>query len=243
MCFWEGAALVEKRVLIVEDEEKIARLLQLELNFEGYTTEIATNGREALDKALSQAWDLILLDVMIPEMTGIEVLRRFRNVDAITPVIMLTARNATPDKVSGLDLGANDYMTKPFEIEELLARMRANMRSRTEESTTGNADLTGKIQVADLSINKKSRKVIRAGRHLELTPKEYELLLFLLENKNIVLEREQIIENVWGYDFVGETNIVDVYIRYVRKKVDHDFDLKLIQTIRGVGYCIREEDA
>jgi DNA-binding response OmpR family regulator len=225
-------------VLIVEDEEKISRLLQLELSYEGYEVEIAANGREALEKASSRAWDVILMDVMLPEITGIEVLRRLRKVDLTTPVIMLTARNSTPDKVNGLDQGANDYITKPFEIEELLARIRACMRTRSEETEIDN---TAQLQLDDLILNKKTREVIRDGNQIELTAKEFDLLIYLLENKNHVLEREQIIKHVWGYDFLGDTNIVDVYIRYLRKKMDHDYPTKLIQTIRGVGYSIKED--
>ncbi|MFB9328650.1 response regulator transcription factor [Paenibacillus aurantiacus] len=230
---------MRKRVLIVEDEMKVSRLLQLELTHEGYEVEIADNGKEALSKASTGHWDIILLDIMLPEMTGSEVLRRIRKSDLLTPIIVLTARNTTSEKVSGLDLGANDYMTKPFEIEELLARMRACIRNRTEdvESSLNHATLN----VSGLSLNKNTRDVIREGQVIDLTPKEYDLLLYLMENKNHVLEREQIITHVWGYDFQGETNIVDVYVRYLRKKVDLDFRVKLIQTIRGVGYCMRDE--
>lgn len=226
------------QVLVVEDEEKISRLLQLELSYEGYEVEIAADGREALEKATTRAWDVILLDVMLPEMTGIEVLRRIRKVDTLTPIIMLTARNSTPDKVNGLDQGANDYVTKPFEIEELLARIRACIRTRADETEAENS---AQIQLDDLSLDRNTREVIRDGIPIELTPKEYDLLLFLMENKNHVLDREQIIKQVWGYDFLGDTNIVDVYIRYIRKKVDSDYPSKLIQTIRGVGYCMKED--
>jgi DNA-binding response OmpR family regulator len=229
------------RILLVEDERKISRLLQLELTHEGYTVKVAETGRDALEKAADQAWDLILLDIMLPELNGIEVLRRLRKLDNYTPVIMLTARNSTPDKVSGLDMGANDYITKPFEIEELLARMRVCMRSRAEEAASNGSGNPAQIQIDDLTVNKNSREVIRADRHIELTPKEFDLLVYLMENKNHVLEREQIIKHVWGYDFLGDTNIVDVYVRYVRKKIDCEDKVKLIQTIRGVGYCIRED--
>ncbi|MEQ4483491.1 response regulator transcription factor [Cohnella silvisoli] len=228
-----------KEVLIVEDEVKIARLLELELTHEGYSVDVADNGREGLEKALSKRWGIIILDIMLPELNGIEVLRRLRKEDAETPVILVTARNTTPDIISGLDQGANDYITKPFEIEELLARMRASMRGREEESSKKTA--AKRLQIDNLTIDKVSREIIREGQKIELTPKEYDLLLYLLENKNHVLNREQIINQVWGYDFIGDTNVVDVYIRYIRKKIDYDFDVKLIQTIRGVGYCIRED--
>jgi len=226
--------------LIVEDEFKIARLLELELTHEGYVVEIADNGRDGLERALANEWGLIILDIMLPELNGIEVLRRFRKVDNHTPVIVVTARNTTPDKISGLDQGANDYITKPFEIEELLARMRASMRVRTIGQLPGKTE--GLLQIDDLTVNKITREIIREGRRIELTPKEYELFIFLLENKSHVMDREQIITNVWGYDFVGDTNVVDVYIRYLRKKIDSNDEKKLIHTIRGIGYCVREDD-
>jgi DNA-binding response OmpR family regulator len=228
-------------ILIIEDELKIARLLELELSHEGFSVEIADNGRDGLDRALANEWALIILDIMLPELNGIEVLRRLRKVDNHTPVIVVTARNTTPDKISGLDQGANDYITKPFEIEELLARMRASMRNRTNEQLVKST--TKLLQIENLTVNKVTREILREGRRIDLTPKEYELFLFLLENKNQVMDREQIINHVWGYDFVGDTNVVDVYIRYLRKKIDFDDDNKLIHTIRGVGYCIREDDS
>lgn len=228
-------------MLIVEDENKIARLLELELTHEGYSVMIANNGREGLDKALAKEWGLIILDIMLPELNGIEVLRRLRKVDIQTPVIVVSARNTTPEKISGLDQGANDYITKPFEIEELLARMRSSMRSRSEDSS--NKATLSQLQINNLTVNKVSREIIREGRRIELTPKEYDLFVFLLENKNHAMSREQIINHVWGYDFVGDTNVVDVYIRYIRKKIDHEFDVNLIHTIWGVGYCVREENS
>lgn len=231
---------MSKDVLIVEDENKIARLLELELTHEGYSVTLADNGREGLEKALANEWGLIILDIMLPELNGIEVLRRLRKVDIQTPVIVVTARNTTPDKISGLDQGANDYITKPFEIEELLARMRATMRSRTDDPSK--KATSKELEINNLTVNKVSREILREGRRIELTPKEYDLFLFLLENKNHVMSREQIINHVWGYDFVGDTNVVDVYIRYLRKKIDYDFKVNLIHTIRGVGYCVREED-
>lgn len=236
-----GVDAVPRNILVIDDEEKISRLLQLELIHEGYEVDLAGNGREGLEKALQRSWDLIILDIMLPELNGIEVLRRLRRTDETTPVIMVTARDTTPDKVAGLDQGANDYITKPFEIEELLARIRANIRHRADETAQQERE-SDVIQIDGLVLNKKSRIVIREGQRIELTPKEYDLLLYLMENKNHVLCREQIITNVWGFDFVGDTNVVDVYIRYVRKKIDQHFTMKLIQTIRGVGYCIREEE-
>ncbi|AOK92651.1 MULTISPECIES: response regulator transcription factor [Paenibacillus] len=236
---------MEKSVLVIDDEEKISRLLQLELSHEGYAVEIAQTGRKGLEKALAGKWDIIILDVMLPEMNGVEVLKQIRKVDNHTPVIMVTARNTTPDKVSGLDEGANDYITKPFEIEELLARMRASMRHQMEPTATALQEEDkppSRLQVDSLVLERKTRLVLREGNRIELTPKEYDLLLYLMEHKNQVLQRDQMIQDVWGFDFVGDTNVVDVYIRYVRKKIDHGYKKKLIKTVRGVGYCIREED-
>ncbi|MGW8441623.1 response regulator transcription factor [Paenibacillus sp. S33] len=237
---------MEKSVLVIDDEEKISRLLQLELSHEGYAVEIAQTGREGLEKALAGKWDIIILDVMLPEMNGVEVLKQIRKVDNHTPVIMVTARNTTPDKVSGLDEGANDYITKPFEIEELLARMRASMRHQMEPTATALQEEDkppSRLQVDSLVLERKTRLVVREGNRIELTPKEYDLLLYLMEHKNQVLQRDQMIQDVWGFDFVGDTNVVDVYIRYVRKKIDYGYKKKLIKTVRGVGYCIREEDS
>ncbi|URJ33977.1 response regulator transcription factor [Paenibacillus polymyxa] len=236
---------MEKSVLVIDDEAKISRLLQLELSHEGYAVEIAQTGKEGLEKALSLTWDIIILDVMLPEMNGVEVLKQIRKVDNHTPVIMVTARNTTPEKVSGLDEGANDYITKPFEIEELLARMRASMRNQLEPAATTSQKeekQQSKLQVDSLVLVPKTRSVVREGKRIELTPKEFDLLLYLMEHKNQVLHRDQMIQDVWGFDFVGDTNVVDVYIRYVRKKIDHGYKKKLIKTVRGVGYCIREEE-
>ncbi|MGG1941741.1 response regulator transcription factor [Paenibacillus polymyxa] len=236
---------MEKSVLVIDDEEKISRLLQLELSHEGYAVEIAQTGKEGLEKAISLTWDIIILDVMLPEMNGVEVLKQIRKVDNHTPVIMVTARNTTPEKVSGLDEGANDYITKPFEIEELLARMRASMRNQLEPAATTSQKeekQQSKLQVDSLVLEPKTRSVVREGKRIELTPKEFDLLLYLMEHKNQVLHRDQMIQDVWGFDFVGDTNVVDVYIRYVRKKIDHGYKKKLIKTVRGVGYCIREEE-
>ncbi len=236
---------MKKSVLVIDDEEKISRLLQLELSHEGYAVEIAQTGKEGLEKAIAHTWDIIILDVMLPEMNGVEVLKQIRKVDNHTPVIMVTARNTTPDKVSGLDGGANDYITKPFEIEELLARMRASMRHQLEPVATAlpKEDKRQSIlQVDSLVLERKTRFVVREGKRIELTPKEFDLLQYLMEHKNQVLHRDQLIQDVWGFDFVGDTNVVDVYIRYVRKKIDHGYKKKLIKTVRGVGYCIREEE-
>lgn len=229
----------KESILIVEDEEKILRLLELELEIEGYRIGKAMDGNEALEVYGSRKWDLILLDVMLPGISGIELLRKIRTKNTFTPVILLTAKGSVEDKVSGLDLGANDYITKPFQIEELLARIRAVLRMRTAAPSMED-DGDEWLNTADLRLNVKTREVIRGENEIDLTPKEYDLLLYLLKNKRQVLNRDQILEAVWGYDFYGETNVVDVYIRYVRKKLEYGFEAPLIHTVRGVGYVIKE---
>jgi len=229
----------KESILIIEDEEGIARILQLELNHEGYRTGLARNGRTGIEMALSGEWDLILLDVMLPELNGIEVLRRLRQHDKQVPVILLTARNTVPDKVSGFEHGANDYVTKPFAMEELLARVR-NLLRIFRQKREGTAEET--LRVADLTIELITRKVYRKDHLIELTPREYELLLYLAQNKNKEKTREEILSDVWGYEFIGDTNVVDVYIRYLRQKMDRGYRHKLIHTVRGVGYMLKEPD-
>jgi len=224
-----------KKILIGEDEEKLSRVIQLELQYENYETKIANNGKEALRYMEEQTWDLVLLDIMIPELSGLEVLRRVRRTDTITPIILLTARDEVHDKVSGLDLGANDYVTKPFQIEELLARVRVHLRNSKPQKIQ-----TEKLAVGELSVAVETRQVLRDTVEIELTPREFDLLVYLMKNKNIVLTREQIMEQVWGYDYFGDTNVVDVYIRYLRQKVDKPFDIPYIQTVRGVGYTMKD---
>ncbi|MGG4454485.1 response regulator transcription factor [Brevibacillus porteri] len=227
---------MSERILIVEDEEKIARVIQLELEYEGYESEIAKTGLEALEQYNQGGWNLILLDVLLPGLSGIEVLRRIRVKDSATPVILLTARNAVVDKVNGLDQGGNDYITKPFEIEELLARIRSCLRL---SQMTRKVEASSKVEVADLSLDEKSREVTRGSSQIELTPREFDLLLYLMQNKNQVLNREQILTHVWGFDYFGDTNVVDVYIRYLRKKVDQGYETPLLHTVRGVGYMLK----
>ncbi|KMJ56877.1 PhoB family transcriptional regulator [Bacillus sp. LL01] len=219
-------------ILIIEDEKKIARVLQLELEHEGYETDAAFTGVSGLEKFKDQTWDLVLLDVMLPELSGLEVLRRIRSTDTGTPVILLTARNSIPDKVSGLDLGANDYVTKPFEIEELLARVRASLRT-VQDNPTNSSVLT----VKDWTVNEKTREVLSGEESVDLTPKEFDLLVYFIENKGQALNREQILTRVWGFDYYGDTNIVDVYVRHLRKKLDL---ADVLLTIRGVGYRLKE---
>lgn len=223
------------KILLVEDEEKLARVVELELRYEGYEVEKAFDGREGLEKALSGGFDLVLLDIMLPSMSGMEVLRRLRR-ESQVPVIMVTARDTVVDKVSGLDSGADDYITKPFEIEELLARIRAALRKRPvrQESAVLTAGL--------LTMDPERHEVTVKGTPVELTRREFDLLRYLLENKEKVISRESLLDNVWGFDFVGETNAVDVYIRFLRAKIDEAFGIKLIHTVRGVGYVIREEN-
>ncbi|MET4655895.1 DNA-binding response OmpR family regulator [Exiguobacterium sp. PvP048] len=221
-------------ILIVEDDSKIARLLELELNHAGYATQVAFNGKDGLVAAETDI-DLVLLDVMMPELSGFEVLRRLRGKGNPVPVILLTARGEVYDKVAGLDLGANDYVTKPFEIEELLARIRGLLRLTTQAAVE-----TNQLHYADVLLDLDRHEAFRNDVPLDLTPREFDLLSYLMENKEHVLTREQILNRVWGYDYFGETNIVDVYIRYLRKKMDRS-QSPLIQTVRGIGYVLREE--
>ncbi|ADV96337.1 MULTISPECIES: two-component system response regulator YkoG [Bacillus] len=222
-------------ILIVEDEEKIARVLQLELEYEGYGVTIKHNGTEGLEAAAEGGHSLVLLDVMLPGLSGLEVLRRLRKTDQQTPVILLTARDSIPDKVTGLDIGANDYVTKPFEIEELLARIRAALR----QNGTKTEDIGTFLTYDDLRVNEKTREVRRGDKEVELTPREFDLLVYMLKHPQQVLTREQILSSVWGFDYIGDTNVVDVYIRYIRKKLDYPYEKQLIHTIRGVGYAIK----
>lgn len=222
-------------ILVVEDEEKIARFLELELKHEGYRVDKACNGREGLEKAENGQYDLMILDVMLPELNGFEVLRRLRK-SSDMPVIMLTARDAVMDKVAGLDGGADDYMTKPFAIEELLARIRLALKKRTENHSTQTEGLCCGL----LTLDPKRYEVHYGEEAVELTHREFTLLKVLLENKNIVISRDTLLEKVCGYDYMGETNLIDVYIRYLRSKLDDRFGVKLIQTVRGVGYCIKD---
>ena len=224
-----------EKILLIEDEEKRARMVELELRYEGYEVEKAFDGRTGLDRALSGEHELILLDIMLPALSGMEVLRRLRR-ESQVPVIMLTARDTVVDKVSGLDSGADDYITKPFAIEELLARIRAALRKRP--AAPADAPL---LTCGSLVMDVERHTVEVDGRGVELTRREFDLLHYLLENKGKVISRESLLDNVWGFDFVGETNAVDVYIRFLRSKIDEQFGVKLIHTVRGVGYVIREE--
>ncbi|WP_427127792.1 response regulator transcription factor (plasmid) [Priestia megaterium] len=228
-----------ERILIVEDEVEIGTILKMELEHEGYQVKIKDNGKDGLETALLKTFDLILLDIMLPKMSGIEVLRKLRKREINVPIILLTARNSTLDKVMGLDHGANDYITKPFKTEELLARIRSllrykNLASREKE------EKDSLLLIKDVVINTDSREVTRAGRHICLTPKEYNLFVYLVLHKNKTVTREGILLNVWGYEYEGDTNVIDVYISYLRKKIEEGFSSSLIETIRGIGYTIKE---
>ena len=222
------------RILLVEDEEKLARFIELELCHEGYSVTKAFTGREGLDLAISGGFDLVLLDIMLPELNGMEVLRRMRRVSS-TPVIMLTARDEVMDKVAGLDQGADDYITKPFAIEELLARIRASLRKHADRA---DGDV---LSAHGVNLNIKRHSVTFCETAVELTKREFDLLHYLLKNKGIVVTRDVLLENVWEYDFDGGTNAVDVYVRFLRGKIDEVFDIKLIHTVRGVGYVIKDD--
>ena len=226
-----------KHILIIEDEVKIARFLELELQHEGYEVSVSHDGREGLTLALAHSYDLVILDVMLPSLNGMEVLRRIRQVSDL-PVIMLTAKDDVMDKVMGLDLGAQDYLTKPFAIEELLARIRVLFKLKTASLSTKQPNT---LSCGKLTLYPDKFEVNYNGTPIILTKKEFELLEYLMKNKNIVLTRNQILENVWGYNYIGDTNIVDVYIRYLRNKIDQPFEQKLIYTIRGIGYQIKAD--
>ena len=224
-----------KKVILIEDEVKLARFVELELRYEGYDVTVCHDGREGLQMVTDGNYDMILLDLMLPGLTGIEICRRVRKFSNV-PIIMLTAKDETMDKVTGLDSGADDYLTKPFAIEELLARMRVAFK----HAHAGGAKKVI-LEVQGLEIDTDKRMVTVNGTVVDLTKKEYELLLYLVQNKNIVLSREQILNEVWGYSYIGETNVVDVYIRYLRSKIDEAFGIKYIHTIRGVGYYVKDE--
>ncbi|MFT8728237.1 MAG: response regulator transcription factor [Liquorilactobacillus ghanensis] len=225
------------RILIIEDEKNLARFVELELQHEGYETAVHYNGRTGLEAALESDWDAILLDLMLPVLNGLEVCRQIRQVKS-TPIIMMTARDSVIDRVSGLDHGADDYIVKPFAIEELLARLRALLR-RIDIESEQNASKQTKVTFRDLTIEKENRVVRRDDEVIELTKREYELLLALMENINVVLSRDVLLKKVWGYESEIETNVVDVYIRYLRNKIDRPGEESYIQTVRGTGYVMR----
>ncbi len=223
------AAARRYKILVVEDDPQIVRVLRLELEHEGYAVETAADGLAGLEKALKEP-DLVILDVMLPKMDGRAVCERLRAKSRV-PIIMLTAKDRIADRVSGLDLGADDYVSKPFSIEELLARVRARLRERHPRANV--------LTALDLTMDRDRHEVVRAGRTIVLTAKEYALLEYLLLHRNNVHTRDELFNGVWGSDFLGDSNLIDVYIRYLRGKVDDGFDAKLIATVRGVGYTLR----
>lgn len=233
---WKGTQMTGKKIFVVEDEWRIARFLQMELEHEGFQTAIEVNGRRALDRIIQEDFDLVLLDLMLPDMDGVEVCRRVRELSDV-PIIMLTARDEIEAKVIGLDAGANDYLTKPFAIAELFARIRAAIRKSTAVRGRPEPNRSG---VKNLTIYPNRYEAQVDGQPVELTKREYDLLDYLVRNKNLVLSRECILQNVWGYEYAGDTNIVDVYIRYLRNKLDERFGQKYIYTIRGVGYVVKD---
>lgn len=229
---------MKRTILLIEDEEKIARFIELELNFEGYEVEKAFTGRDGLALALARPFDLILLDIMLPGLNGLEVLRRLRQQSDV-PVIMLTARDEVMDKVTGLDMGANDYITKPFAIEELLARIRVHLRVVPEDGMELDKST---VKIGELVLNVDSRECFYQKDAIDLTKREFDLLHCLIANEGRVMSRDQLLEQVWDFTFDGGTNTVDVYIRYLRAKIDEVYNIKLIRTVRGVGYMIKEKD-
>jgi len=224
------------RILIVEDEKKIARFLELELQHEGYEVHTAHDGRTGLDMALSLQPDLMILDLMLPELSGIEECRRLRH-ESDLPIIMLTAKDDVSDKVMGLDMGADDYMTKPFAIEELLARIRVGLKKHRVSGVAAASVLTA----GALTLDPAKYAVTWEGQPLSLTKKEFDLLKYLMEHKGQAVTRDALLSDVWGYDYAGDTNVVDVYIRYLRHKIDEPFGVKTIHTIRAVGYMFSYE--
>lgn len=220
-----------RKILIIEDEKNISSFVKMELEFEGYTTQVIEDGKQGLDEAINKDYDLILLDLMLPSLNGIEICRRLKK-EKNTPIIMLSAKDSVMDKVSGLQMGADDYVSKPFAIEELLARIQVVFR---RENNANSKTLNFK----DLSINIESRLVKKGDKELNLTNKEYELLLYLMENKEKVISRLILLESVWGYNYETETNVVDVYVRHLRNKLDTEDKEEYIKTVRSIGYVMR----
>lgn len=222
------------KILIVEDERKIARFVELELKHEGYEVTIAGDGKTGFDLAMSEDIDLVILDVMLPVFSGIEVCKRIRQAGSDIPIIMLTAKDDVMDKVTGLDNGADDYMTKPFAIEELFARIRVALnRCKDKEKTM--------LTAGKLRLDCKKYEVYYGEELIALTKKEFQLMQYLLMHKNEAVSREELLNNVWEYDYLGDTNVVDVYIRYIRQKIDAKYNVKIVNTVRGVGYIIKDE--
>mgnify|MGYP005768344163 FL=1 len=223
------------KLLIAEDEEDLNRIIAMKLRGEGYEVDCCFDGEEALEHLLYAEYDAAVLDIAMPVMDGLETVKRLRSQGKTTPVIFLTAKDTVLDRIEGLDAGASDYVVKPFSFDELLARIRAVMR-------TARGSASEVYELDDLSLNTRSHIVARAGKQIDLTGKEYRLLEYLLTNKNQILSRERILNHVWGYDFEGSGNVVDVYMNYVRKKIEANGQRKLIHTVRGIGYVMRVEE-
>ncbi len=221
-------------ILVIEDERKVARLIQKGLEEEAYAVDVAHDGERGLSMSETHQYDLLIVDVMLPKMNGMELVQVIRSRKGKTPILMLTAKATIEDKVAGLDSGADDYLTKPFAFEELLARVRSLLRRGAQQKSTI-------LAIADLELDTVTHKAKRGGRTIELTAKEYALLDYFLQNKDRVLTRSAISEHIWDYNFDTGTNIIDVYINHLRNKVDNNFDKKLIHTVRGVGYVLKEE--
>lgn len=224
-----------ERILVVEDEARIASFISRSLRHEGYQVEVAPDGETALEKAFSDPPDLIILDVMLPDINGLEVCKQLRLSGSDEPVLMLTAKDAIPDRVAGLDAGADDYLVKPFAFDELMARIRALLRR------TAPPDADDLLQFADLQLDPATRQARRGEREIELTAKEYDVLELFMRHPRQVLTRDIIYDRIWGYDFGGESNIIEVYVRYLRAKLETEGESRLIHTLRGVGYVLREE--
>lgn len=224
------------KILIVEDEHRIARFLQMELEHEGFSTSSESNGLRAYERIIQEDYDLVLLDIMLPDMDGLTICKNVRKLSNI-PIIMLTAKDELNDKVTGLDIGADDYITKPFAIQELLARIRAALRKHNNTLKPTEEPSIFKFKNINIYLDRHEVKV--HDQLVELTKKEYDLLLYLLQNHDHVLSREQILQSIWGYEYMGDTNVVDVYIRYLRAKIDDYFNEKYIHTVRGIGYVIK----
>lgn len=223
------------RILVVEDEKKVSGFIKKGLEEEGYAVDVAHDGEEGLYMALEVVHDLIILDIQMPKMDGIQVLSRLRAKDVLIPVLLLTVRANIEDKVLGLDTGADDYLTKPFAFEELVARVRALLRRRADADPSV-------LKIGDLTLDPARRSVMRGQKRIDLSPREYSLLDYFMRNPGRVLTRTMIIERVWDYDFDTDTNVIDVYVNYLRKKIDADRDQKLIQTVRGAGYVLRDTE-
>jgi len=223
------------RILVVEDEKKVASFIKRGLEEEGYEVDLAADGAQGLDMIKGGSYSLILMDLMLPKLDGLQVIRQMRDLDIRTPVLCLTAKDKVDDVVAGLDSGSDDYLAKPFAFAELLARVRALIRR-------GTADRGAELTFSDLRLDPVTHKVWRSDKEIDLTSKEYALLEYMMRNPNQTLTRSMIAEHVWDYTFDSFTNIIDVYVNYLRKKIDRDFDKKLIHTVRGVGYVLKEDD-